>query len=283
MRLVSCETCGVSISKQPYQIARSSSGKFYCSKHKKDRRTGVMTKCLYCNISVYRTKLELVRSPNVYCGRSHAAKANNHLSPKRERKVPKLVPRAQRPWMCQRCGSSEKPEIPLRPVICVECRAKTIRKRELPCVECGLPSFSGLHGGKCRSDVYWRIKVRMIEDGTAYDGNRIQLSERDMRRYLIESRGYRCQECSLVEWMGRPIPLVADHISGDPYDDRLSNLRIVCTNCDGIGDTWGARNRGRGRVLGYHYGTPKRDGVRIRNLLKGMVENTKSAGSYPIG
>ena len=49
-------------------------------------------------------------------------------------------------------------------------------------------------------------------------------------------------------WRGEPLPLALDHISGDPTDNRLENLRILCPNCHALTETWCGRNkRGTGR------------------------------------
>jgi hypothetical protein len=41
----------------------------------------------------------------------------------------------------------------------------------------------------------------------------------------------KCSCCGLTEWMNKPAPLELDHINGDPYDNQLHNLRILCANC----------------------------------------------------
>ena len=70
-------------------------------------------------------------------------------------------------------------------------------------------------------------------------------------RHLIKQRiledkkiDYHCQCCGIgPEWNGKPMPLVLDHINGKNDDNRLSNLRFVCSNCDSQLDTYKSRNR----------------------------------------
>ena len=59
-------------------------------------------------------------------------------------------------------------------------------------------------------------------------------------RHLIKARiikqelvAYKCAICdNKGEWLGKPMPLVLDHINGVNNDNRLENLRFVCSNCD---------------------------------------------------
>ena len=68
-----------------------------------------------------------------------------------------------------------------------------------------------------------------------------------LKRRLLEEGllEYRCaaDECSLTEWLGRPIALQLDHINGDPCDHRIENLRLLCPNCHSQTDTWGRKAR----------------------------------------
>ena len=60
------------------------------------------------------------------------------------------------------------------------------------------------------------------------------------------SEGYkkhRCEICNLTEWMGKPVPTVLDHIDGDSSNNRLENLRIVCSNCDAQLPTFKSKNK----------------------------------------
>ena len=46
-------------------------------------------------------------------------------------------------------------------------------------------------------------------------------------------------------WLGKTLPLILDHVSGNNLDNSPKNLRYVCPNCDSQLSTRGGANRGR--------------------------------------
>ena len=55
---------------------------------------------------------------------------------------------------------------------------------------------------------------------------------------------YECACCGIGPlWLGKPMPLILDHINGINNDNTLSNLRFVCSNCDTQLSTYKSRNR----------------------------------------
>ena len=56
---------------------------------------------------------------------------------------------------------------------------------------------------------------------------------------------YECSICGQgPEWRGKPMPLILDHKNGIRNDNRLKNLRFVCSNCECQLPTYKARNIG---------------------------------------
>ena len=61
----------------------------------------------------------------------------------------------------------------------------------------------------------------------------INTSNAAKRRRLIEDgiKEAKCECCGLSEWMGKPIPLELHHKDFNHYNNELSNLQILCSNC----------------------------------------------------
>jgi hypothetical protein len=56
----------------------------------------------------------------------------------------------------------------------------------------------------------------------------------------------KCEMCGQDEnWKGKHISLILDHINGINNDHRLTNLRILCPNCNATLDTHGGKNKNK--------------------------------------
>jgi hypothetical protein len=66
---------------------------------------------------------------------------------------------------------------------------------------------------------------------------------------LIEKYGHECALCHNKEWQQKPIPLILDHINGNPMDNTIINYRLICPNCDALLPTYTGRNKGHGRAI----------------------------------
>lgn len=112
-----------------------------------------------------------------------------------------------------------------------------------------------------------------LESGNRCTGRNLIVSA-PVRRYLFNKFDSKCAKCGWAEMnqtSGR-IPLVVDHIDGNPWRTVEDNLTLLCPNCNSLTPTYGALNRGRGRVLGALAHSGERN--------HGMVE---VAGAEPAG
>ena len=68
-----------------------------------------------------------------------------------------------------------------------------------------------------------------------------------LKNRLIEEGIFerKCYECNNTVWMGKPIPLELEHISGNKFDNRRENLTILCPNCHAQTDTYRGKNIGK--------------------------------------
>lgn len=73
------------------------------------------------------------------------------------------------------------------------------------------------------------------------------------KKYIIATKGYKCEVCGISDWQGKPISLQLDHIDGNADNNHEDNLRLLCPNCHSQTDTFGAKNKGNGRLYRREY------------------------------
>jgi hypothetical protein len=68
-----------------------------------------------------------------------------------------------------------------------------------------------------------------------------------LKNRLFLEKGWEkiCSSCGLTHWLSGPIPLELDHIDGDPFNHKETNLRLLCPNCHALTDTYRAKNKGK--------------------------------------
>jgi len=85
--------------------------------------------------------------------------------------------------------------------------------------------------------------------------NGICISNRQLKKYLILTKGHQCSICKNTEWLNEPIPLIMDHIDGRSNNNTLNNLRLVCGNCDMKLPTYKSKNKNSDRKFRKKYYT----------------------------
>ena len=71
-----------------------------------------------------------------------------------------------------------------------------------------------------------------------------------IKKRIIEGRmiKYECSFCKNEgEWMGKKLSLVLDHINGVNNDNRIENLRFLCSNCDSQLPTYKNKRGSKGK------------------------------------
>lgn len=87
--------------------------------------------------------------------------------------------------------------------------------------------------------------TKRIDDSLVFIENS-SLARHHVKKRIISQKliDYRCSCCGIgPEWNGKPMPLILDHINGKNNDNRLENLRFVCSNCDSQLPTYKSKNR----------------------------------------
>ena len=98
----------------------------------------------------------------------------------------------------------------------------------------------------CKCSSAYRSKATLEKNkqkllaGTLKDNNR-----RAIKQVMIECFNVKkeCNICGITEWFGKPLPMILDHIDGNATHNKLSNLRLLCSNCDSQLATYKRKNK----------------------------------------
>tara|TARA_R110000765_G_scaffold104474_1_gene194279 strand:- start:47 stop:649 length:603 start_codon:yes stop_codon:yes gene_type:complete len=125
------------------------------------------------------------------------------------------------------------------------------------CLSCGKTNYYRpsdlLKGGKycsnrCQRDYEWKERVLIIEShGVEVISNYEPTQREILKKYLIWKHVEECMKCGwseINEWTGR-IPIQLDHIDGDPHNQSLDNVQLLCASCHSLTEFFGSRGKGR--------------------------------------
>lgn len=76
---------------------------------------------------------------------------------------------------------------------------------------------------------------------------------------------YKCENCGINEWDGKPLRLQVHHINGDHNDNRIENLQLLCPNCHTQTDTYAKSN------------SAKKKGFKITNRINEILNGAESS------
>lgn len=71
-----------------------------------------------------------------------------------------------------------------------------------------------------------------------------------IRRYIFEKFDNKCTKCSWnqINPFSNKSTLTIEHIDGNPDNHKEENLTLLCPNCHSLTSTYGALNKGKGRI-----------------------------------
>jgi hypothetical protein len=102
-------------------------------------------------------------------------------------------------------------------------------------------SYKGNMGGKGHK----RSPQRKDVSEFLYIGSTISSHKLKLKLLRDKLKQQICENCKREEWLGEIIPLELHHINGNRFDNRLSNLQLLCPNCHALTDNYSGRKTKR--------------------------------------
>lgn len=99
------------------------------------------------------------------------------------------------------------------------------------------------HNLLSQNSIYLHQKNKVpIED--IFSGKYIYHSSSKLMKRLINEgyKEYKCEECGIKDWQGKPLSLQLEHIDGNHFNNSLDNLKILCPNCHSQTSTFAGKN-----------------------------------------
>lgn len=134
-----------------------------------------------------------------------------------------------------------------------DCQKEGTKKKRDPCQNCGRQLIGKARkycSDKCQSDFQYKRKIEEWKRGELAGMYASESLSSWLRKYLIEKYANKCSICGWcqVNSITGKVPIQVDHIDGDYTNNKEENLRLLCPNCHSLTPTFGALNKGRGRV-----------------------------------
>lgn len=123
-------------------------------------------------------------------------------------------------------------------------------KLEKQCRNCNaaIPNRNVYCDNVCQGEYHRKERFRIIETKGVEVITKIENSQRRiLKAYLIDRHGNRCMECGWcrINKHTEIVPIQIDHIDGNPHNQKLDNIRLLCPNCHSLTEFFGRRGKGR--------------------------------------
>ncbi len=132
-------------------------------------------------------------------------------------------------WL-NKYGISTNPKLPL---------PRQQQQISLQCLNCE-SNYEGYKGRKfcslkCQFEYKHKLKVKDIE-------NNELVGKRVLKKYLIAILGYKCQNSNCGWDWSKPSTVEIEHLDGNPKNNKLYNVTLLCPNCHSQTDTYKSKN-----------------------------------------
>lgn len=81
------------------------------------------------------------------------------------------------------------------------------------------------------------------------NGEQLNIGQAGIRKLFIHKYSAKCMECGWdkINKYSNKCPIELEHIDGNHDNNKIENLRLLCSNCHSLTPTYKGLNRGKGR------------------------------------